>query len=342
MEPQKNGTPEKVTMANGTPKKVCVTGGTGFLGSWMIKRLLEDGYSVNATVRLDPERKRDISYITNLPGAAERLQIFDADLDKPETFAPAVEGCVGVFHTAHPLDFAEKESEEVKLKRVTTAMKGILQACADSKTVRRVVYTASISSAAFDPANTGLVDEDSWTDVELVRSLKAFGGPYIVTKAVAEKAAIELAAELGLDLVSVNPTWITGPFICPNFPDSVYVSLALILGDKGHYQHLKESSLVHVDDVAQAHIHLFEYPEAKGRYIVAAEQFEIGELSDFLSVKYPQYKMPSPDSWKDVAAVKLSGLSTKKLEATGFKYENGLGEMFDGAIKSCKERGFIN
>lgn len=34
--------------------RVCVTGGTGFLGSWMIKRLLEDGYSVNATVRNDP------------------------------------------------------------------------------------------------------------------------------------------------------------------------------------------------------------------------------------------------------------------------------------------------
>lgn len=45
--------------------------------------------------------------------------------------------------------------------------------------------------------------------------------------------------------------------------------------------------------------------------------------------------------WKDVTAVKFSGLSTKKLEATGFKYENGLEEMFDGAIKSCKEKGLI-
>ncbi|RHN46764.1 Vestitone reductase [Medicago truncatula] len=34
--------------------RVCVTGGTGFLGSWIIKRLLEDGYTVNATVRDDP------------------------------------------------------------------------------------------------------------------------------------------------------------------------------------------------------------------------------------------------------------------------------------------------
>lgn len=34
--------------------RICVTGATGFLGSWTVKRLLEDGYSVNATIRMDP------------------------------------------------------------------------------------------------------------------------------------------------------------------------------------------------------------------------------------------------------------------------------------------------
>ncbi|XP_047983021.1 vestitone reductase-like [Salvia hispanica] len=325
-------------MANVNKKRVCVTGGTGFLGSWTIKRLLEDGYSVNATVRLHPDQKRDISYLTNLPGASERLRIFNADLDEPDTFAAAIEGCDGVFHMAHPLDFAEKDTEEVKLKRVTTALHGILRACADSKSVRRVVYTSSVSAALFSAATN---DENSWTDVELIRSLNTFGGPYVVTKTVAERAAIDLAAELDLDLVSVLPTWITGPFICPNLPDTVHISMALINGDKGHYQHLKEASLVHVDDVARAHIHLLEYPEAKGRYIVAAAQFTIDELSHFLAAKYPHYQMPSSDVWKDVTAVKSSGLSTKKLEETGFKYENGLDEMFDDAIKACKEKGLM-
>jgi len=34
--------------------RVCVTGGTGFIGSWIIKTLLQDGYSVNTTVRNNP------------------------------------------------------------------------------------------------------------------------------------------------------------------------------------------------------------------------------------------------------------------------------------------------
>ncbi|PIN23801.1 Flavonol reductase/cinnamoyl-CoA reductase [Handroanthus impetiginosus] len=329
-------------VADNKKGRICVTGGTGFLGSWMIKRLLEDGYSVNATLRIDPERKRDISFLTNLPGASERLQIFNADLDKPETFAPAIEGCTGVFHMAHPLDFAEKEPEDVKLKRVITGLKGILQACADSKTVRRVVYTASISTVAFSTTSgSDIIDESCWTDVEFIRSLKTFGGPYIVTKTLTEKAALEFAEELGLDLVSVIPTWITGPFICTHCPDSVYVSMALIFGDKAHHQHLKDTSLVHVDDVARAHINLFEYPEAKGRYICSAVEFKIEELCQFISTRYPEYQMPTEESWKDLIPVKFSGLSTKKLQETGFKYEYGLEEMFDGAIKSCKEKGLL-
>lgn len=96
--------------------RVCVTGGTGFLGSWLIMRLLQNGYSVNTTIRSHPDRKRDVSYLTNLEGASERLQIFNADINKPQSFAAAIEGCVGVFHLAQPMDFEEEEVNEEKVK----------------------------------------------------------------------------------------------------------------------------------------------------------------------------------------------------------------------------------
>ncbi|KZV47350.1 vestitone reductase [Dorcoceras hygrometricum] len=321
--------------------RICVTGATGFIGSWTVKRLLEDGYSVNATIRMDPEKKRDISYLTNLPGASERLNIYNADLDNPETFAAALEGCTGIFHMAHPLDFEEKEPEETKITRVVNGVRAILQACLDSKTVKRVVYTSSISAVAFNKNGASIIDESSWTDVDFVRSVKAFGGPYLVTKTLAERAAQQFAEEKSLDLVILNPTWVTGPFICPRIPDTVDISMALIFGNTSYYPLIMDSTLVHVDDVAGAHIHLFEYPEAKGRYICSAVEFTIDQLSQFTSARYPQFQMPTPDSWEDVQPFKLSGLSSKKLLETGFKYQNGLEEMFDGAIESCKQKGLL-
>ncbi|EYU31989.1 hypothetical protein MIMGU_mgv1a0110322mg, partial [Erythranthe guttata] len=44
-------------MAGGDNEKgrVCVTGGTGYVGSWIVKKLLEDGiYSINTTTRTNP------------------------------------------------------------------------------------------------------------------------------------------------------------------------------------------------------------------------------------------------------------------------------------------------
>ncbi|KAL3829574.1 hypothetical protein ACJIZ3_018376 [Penstemon smallii] len=214
---------------------------------------------------------------------------------------------------AHPLDFEEKEPEKTKTKRVVNGVHAILQACLDSKTVKRVIYTSSVT-----------------------------GGAYVVTKTLTEKTALEFGEKYGLDVVSVLPTWITGPFICSHVPDSVLVSLALILGEKKHYHLLKSSSLVHVDDVARAHIHLFEYPEAKGRYLCTGVEISIEDLCEFISARYTEYEMPTADSLKDLLrSWKFSGIPSTKLLETGFEYENGLEEMFDGAIKCCKEKGLL-
>jgi hypothetical protein len=44
---------------------------------------------------------------------------------------------------------------------------------------------------------------------------------------------------------------------------------------------------------------------------------------------------------KNIKGFKMRGLSPKKLLDCGFKFEHGLEDMFDGAIQSCKEKGFL-
>ncbi|XVE76967.1 hypothetical protein DITRI_Ditri13aG0023600 [Diplodiscus trichospermus] len=322
---------------------VCVTGGTGFIASWLIKRLLEEGYSVHTTVRPDPENKRDISFLTSLPGAAEKLKIFSADLSDPESFDAAIEGCKGVLHVATPVDFAKKEPEEVITERAISGTLGILKACLKSKTVKRVVYTSSASTVVFNSnIDMDMMDESFWTAVDFVREkLHPNVHSYIISKTLTERAALEFGAEHGLDVVTVIPTFVHGPFICPKFAGSVRSSLALILGNQHEYSSLMNTSMVHVDDVAKAHIFLLEYPDAKGRYNCSSDTISLLKMAEFLSAKYPEFSIPTPDSLAEIKGIKQPGLSSKKLLDTGFKFQCGVEEMFDGAIKCCKERGYL-
>ncbi|KAF3440694.1 hypothetical protein FNV43_RR18979 [Rhamnella rubrinervis] len=171
--------------------KVCVTGGTGFIGSWLIFRLLHRGYSVITTVRSDP------AYQEHQKGSKSSVQI--STTQKAEA---AIEGCTGVFHVATPVDFEGKEPVEIVTKRSIDGALGILKACLNSKTVKRVVYTSSMSTVQF-PSNMEDIDE----------------------------AVLEFSEKNGLEVVTLIPSFVVGPFICPKFPGSVRTTLALLLDE---------------------------------------------------------------------------------------------------------------
>ncbi|XP_030551971.2 vestitone reductase-like [Rhodamnia argentea] len=325
----------------GNKGTVCVTGGTGFIASWLIMRLLEHGYSVRTTVRPDPDGRRDISFLKNLPGASERLRILTADLSDPESFDPAIQDCVGVFHVATPVDFEDREPEPVVTKRSIDGALGILRACLNSKTVKRVVYTSSASAVQLYNSRAEILDEDSWSDVKSLREMTRFGASYAISKTLTEKAVLEFGERHGLEVVTVVPPFVLGPFICPKFPGSVRTSLALVLGNENEYPILLDISFVHVDDVVRAHIFLFEHPDFKGRYICSSARMTIEEMSKFLSERYPECQMPSPESLKELKGPRFAGLSSRKLLDTGFEFKYGIEDMFDGAIQCCKEKGYL-
>ncbi|CAN1121000.1 Protein BRI1-5 ENHANCED 1 [Linum perenne] len=319
---------------------LCVTGGTGFIASCLITHLLHR-YTVHTTIRLS-SGERDISYLTTLPGATDRLRIFEASLEDQVSFLPAIQGCRGVFHVAHL-----RESRDGNTNPEAAAVEatvGVLRACAESKTVKRVVFTSSI--AATVPGRNNVrsdVDETTWTDVDALRGV--VGGAAFNTlsvKTATEKAAVEFADRNGMDVVTLLPAFVVGPFICPAVPTSVKLALGLLLGNKGVYdQEIPRLDLVHVEDVVRAHIFVMESPDAKGRYICSSTNITSLEMWEFLSTNYPHLHLPFKD-------LKISGngvvyrVSSKKLLDLGFEFKHGLGDMVDGAIQSCKHRGFIS
>ncbi|MED6223079.1 hypothetical protein PIB30_070490 [Stylosanthes scabra] len=166
---------------------------------------------------------------------------------------------------------------------------------------------------------------------------------YIVSKMLTEKAVLEFGAKNGLEVVSLILPLVVGPFICPNMPSSVYMALAMILGDDSMYKYLSTIYMVHVDDAANALIFLFEYAHAHGRYICSSDQVSFHQIYQLLSQRYPDFHISLPNNLRETRNddVKLSGLSSRKLLDAGFKFKYGINEMYDGAISCCKDKGFL-
>jgi len=154
--------------------RVCVTGGAGFIASWLVKKLLEKGYTVHATLRDVGDEDKAGLLRRLVPGAAEsgRLLLFQADLYDAATFAPAFAGCRFVFLVATPFQHdATSTKYKSTAEAALDAARVILQQCAGSRTVKRVIHTGTMAtcsplredSSGFKDA----VDESCWTPLDV-------------------------------------------------------------------------------------------------------------------------------------------------------------------------------
>nr|AGJ50590.1 DFR1 [Tulipa fosteriana]AGL98405.1 dihydroflavonol 4-reductase [Tulipa fosteriana] len=318
---------------------VVVTGASGYVGSWLVMKLLENGYTVRATVR-DPKDLRKIKPLLDLRGSDEQLTIWKADLNEEGSFDDAFNGCTGVFHVATPMDFESIDPENEVIKPTINGVLSILRSCKKVGTVKRVIFTSSAGAVKFQEEQMLEYDENSWSDIDFCRRVKMTGWMYFVSKTLAEKAAWEFAKENDIQLISIIPTLVVGPFISTSMPPSMITALSLITGNDSHYSILKQIQLVHLDDLCVAHIFLFEKPEASGRYICSSYDTTIWDLAKFMKDRYPQYAIPQEFEGID-ERIKPVRFSSKKLMDLGFNYQYTMEEMFDEGIHSCTEKKLL-
>ncbi|MQL74909.1 hypothetical protein Taro_007282 [Colocasia esculenta] len=207
---------------------VCVTGGSGFIGSWLVRLLLEKGCTVHATVK-DLDDAGETKHLCDLHGAATRLHLFQIDLLDYSSLLAAIRGTAGVFHLASPCIVDRVRDPEGEL--LDPAVKGTINVLRAAKEcgVRRVVVTSSISAIIPSPSWPADVvkDEECWTDVDYCKENEIW---YPASKTLAEKAAWKFAEENGLDVVAVNPGTVMGPVLPPVVNASMEMLVRLLQG----------------------------------------------------------------------------------------------------------------
>jgi len=306
-------------------KPILVTGATGYLASWVIKQLLDEGLTVHGTVRNKAKTEKYTHLLIQAAESKGKLQIFEADLLTEGSFESAMQNCELVIHTASPFQISGLKDPQKEL--IEPALKGtrnVLNTANNTESVKRVVLTSSMAAIYGDSidckdAPNGTLTEEVWNTTSSLKHQ-----PYPYSKKLAEQEAWKIAAaQQQWDLVVINPGFILGPSLDSN-NSGVSNQFMADLGNGKFKMGAPEGTMgiVDVRDVARAHILAGFIPIASGRHITAGHNKSFFDIATILRKTYPDLPLPKKPLPKLLAWLMgpLFGL-TRKYVSKNFKID---------------------
>jgi len=274
---------------------IMVTGGTGYVGSWIVKKLLEAGYTVRMTVR---DKNRTSKYAV-LQQIADRstgtLEFWEADLLVPGSFDAAATGSDAVMHVASPFMIKVKDPQKEFVDPALEGTRNVLFAATKSGTVRKVVLTSSVAAIHGDNADMAEQGLAMFNEASFNTTSSLNHSPYSYSKVLAEKEAWSIAeAQNAWKLVVVNPSLVLGPPLMADSSSGSFTIMQDIL--RGTYKFGAPNirfGYVDVRDVAEAHLLALERDDAHGRYLLAERTSGIIDITQMIRSAFgDKYKMP--------------------------------------------------
>jgi nucleoside-diphosphate-sugar epimerase len=202
-----------------------VTGGSGFIGSWCVIGLLQQGYTVRTTVRHLGRESAVRAAIGKVVDPQNRLSFHAAELTSDAGWDAAASGCDYVLHVASPVAVSEPKNANELIVPARDGTRRVVGAALKAG-VKRVVLTSSVAAAS-PRAGARESDETVWTDLADPKV-----SAYSRSKTLAERTAWDLIGASGgaTTLATVNPSVVLGPVLSRDFSVSVQLVQRLLSG----------------------------------------------------------------------------------------------------------------
>ncbi|KAA3470641.1 cinnamoyl-CoA reductase 2-like isoform X1 [Gossypium australe] len=282
----------------------CVLDASTYVGFWILKGLLNRGYTVHAAIQIKGSETDIVKKIKEMERVEERLSVFSVDILDYHSILVALKGCSALFCC---LDCPDGYDDLIVDLEVRGAI-NVVEACAQTDSMQKIVFTSSLTAAIWreNICSQTDVDERCWSDQDFCRKMKLW---YALAKTLSEQAAWALAMDRMLNMVSVNAGLVVGPAVAQQNPCSTMSYL------KGAAEMFENGVLAVVDVkfLADVHIRAFEDSSTIGRYfcfnqIVHTEE-EAVKLVETLSpllASQPKYECQGTEAYAE-------RLRTKKL-----------------------------
>lgn len=242
---------------------VLVTGGTGFLGSYIIKQLVEKGYAVRAIRRSN----KTPSWIPK--------EIFDSvdwvegDVLDVVALEDAMEGVDMIIHSAAVVSFVKKDRKAMYQTNVDGTANVVNIAL--EKNVKRLVHISSVAALGRTAGGGHVNEEKKWEESKV-------NTHYAKSKYKAEVEVWRGVSE-GLDAVILNPSTILG------YGDWNSSSCAIFkqIYDGFKWYTSGINGFVDVEDVARAAMLLMESSVSEERFIINGDNWSFKKLQDTIA-----------------------------------------------------------
>lgn len=266
-----------------------VTGGAGFIGSHLVRQLLQNGWRVRVLDNFSTGKKK------NLTGLGVKLEVLEGDLRKKTIVKESVKGVDVIFHEAAFVSVPQSIALPDECFDINVRGTGILlQAGKDAGVCRMVIAS---SAAVYGDNDEVPLSEDLPT-----RCLS----PYAASKNIDEILGNMFTRAYGFDVTCLRYFNVFGPRQNPNSDYAAAIPIFIkrsldskpitIYGDGGQTR-----DLIFVDDVVRANLIAAEHEAAPGQVFNICTGHEtrilgvIEELMDFLpDMPPPVFSEPRP------------------------------------------------
>lgn len=303
--------------------KYLVTGGAGFIGSHIVRTLLEQGQEVKVLDNFSTGKRE------NIADFEKQIELIEGDLLDASKVNEAVRGVDIIFHEAAFVSVPQSMDEPQNCFDVNVTGTSMLFDAARRAGVKRAVFATS-AAVYGDSTEMPLTEETP------LRPLS----PYAASKRVDEIYGQLYTTSFGLDVVALRYFNVYGP---RQRPDSMYAAAVpifirrlldgkgvTIYGDGGQTR-----DLINVRDVVRANLVASEHPAAPGQIfnICTGIETRIIDLVEVLQDLFPSAPAPTFAPVRSGDIYRSIGSPQKAADLIGFRAEVTLDQGLKEAVE---------
>jgi nucleoside-diphosphate-sugar epimerase len=300
-------------------KQYLVTGGAGFIGSHIVRALLDQNAAVRVLDNFSSGRHQNFDDLINAKNSG-RLEIHEGDIRDADKVAEVVQGVNVVFHEAAFVSVPESMEKPQECFDINITGTTVLFEAARKAGVRRAVIASS--SAVYGDSKVMPLTE---------RSPLSPMSPYAVSKRVSEMLGALYTQAFDFEVVALRYFNVYGP---RQRPDSMYAAAIpifmrrmiennpiTVFGDGGQTR-----DFVFIDDVVRANLIAAAHPEASGQTFNVCSGLELSllDLLDVLHELFPDAPSHVFDEPRAGDIYKSLGSAELAEHVIGFKAQTDL------------------